>query len=193
MKLTKEELDQVRSNPYFRNLAEMFGLDFNKLVDKMESENVETKPNTLNNAFTNFDPFTNFNNIKSSLDKMAEDGKLKKFTDNGVTHYYTNSDVNKLEQNNEKTKSNFVMSKQEFVKFIKAYSELMANKNKLSYLFGIELDEAPSGFSFVGKVQDIIWEFVRIIFGEDNRDDIADFVYGNSNFDTAEDLYEELL
>ena len=38
-----------------------------------------------------------------------------------------------------------------------------------------------------------MYYFVRIIFGDDNADDIADFIYGNSNFDSAEQLYEELL
>ena len=34
---------------------------------------------------------------------------------------------------------------------------------------------------------------MRIIFGDENAEDIADFVFGNSNFDDVKSLYDELV
>ena len=60
-------------------------------------------------------------------------------------------------------------------------------------MFGIEFGDGGSGFSFTSKVNDIIWNFVRIIFGDENADDIADYIFGSSNFDSVKNLYEELV
>ena len=84
------------------------------------------------------------------------------------------------------------MNQFEFEKFIKDYRTLVDNLAKLRYTYGIELNSAGSSFSFEAKATQIIWNLVQIIFGEDNLDDIADFIYGNSNFDSAKDLYDEL-
>ena len=185
MRFTRKELEELRSNEFAKDFASMFGFDLNKLVD----DELKDLPKETEDFMNEFDK--NINDIHSKLDKMVVDSKQKKETVNGVTYYHNvqPEQVTKPEEE----KSNFVMSKEKFVKFVKDYQELVSAKNKLEYLFGIELEDAPSGFSFVGKIQDIIWDFIAIIFGEDNRDDIADFVYGNSNFDSAEQLYDELL
>lgn len=90
-------------------------------------------------------------------------------------------------------KSSFLMSKEGFVEFCKLYSQLIEAEKKLAYLFGVEFNDGGSGFGFSSKAREIIWGFVRLIFGDENADDIADFLYGNSNFDSPESLYDELI
>ena len=77
--------------------------------------------------------------------------------------------------------------------FVKAYRELIENEKKLSYLYGVEFNDGESGFGFPSKINEIIWNFVRIIFGDENAEDIADYIFGNSNFDSVEALYDELV
>lgn len=85
------------------------------------------------------------------------------------------------------------MSEQEFSDFVKSYRELLDVLAKLRYLYGIDLSYNGGSYSLEGKVREIIWIFLRIIFGEDNLEDIADFIYRNdSNFDSAKELYNEL-
>jgi hypothetical protein len=87
----------------------------------------------------------------------------------------------------------FLMNKEQFEEFCKAYTELVNAENKLRYMFGVEFNEGGSGFGFSTNAREIIWNLIRIIFGDDNAEDIADFLYGNSNFDNAKNLYDELV
>ena len=191
MKLTRNELEELRSNPLAQLLASRIGIDLNKEVN----DEIKRMEEPLKKAEDDIAKMNNtIKDIHSKLDKMVADGKLQREVKDGVTYYHSIKPKQEtVIPNKKEEKPNFVMSKEEFVKFVKDYQELISAKNRLEYLFGVNLEDAPSGFSFAGKIQDIIWDFVAIIFGEDNRDDIADFVYGNSNFDTAEQLYDELL
>lgn len=188
MRFTREELEDLRDNEFAKNFASMFGVDLNKAIDN-ELKTIQEPTKETNDFVDRANAI--IRDIHSKLDKEVTEGKLEKEVKDGVTYYRTVQPKPIIKH--EEEKHDFIMSKEEFVKFVKDYRELVSSKNKLEYMFGINLEDAPSGFSFAGKIQDIIWDFVAIIFGEDNRDDIADFVYGNSNFDTAEQLYDELL
>ena len=90
-------------------------------------------------------------------------------------------------------KQKFLMNEKQFEEFCKAYTELVEAEKKLSYIFGVEFNEGGSGFGFSTNARAIIWNLIRIIFGDDNAEDIADFLYGNSNFDNTKSLYDELI
>ena len=85
------------------------------------------------------------------------------------------------------------MNASQLEKFIKTYRELLDTEKKLSYLYGIEFTDGESGFGFPSKVNEMVWNFVRIICGDENAEDIADYVFGTSNFDNVKSLYEELV
>lgn len=86
----------------------------------------------------------------------------------------------------------FVMTKDQFRGFCGDYNALVKTIKTLEHVYGISLDSPASGKNISELVRNIIWNFVRIIFGDENADDIADFLYGNSNFDSSDALYEEL-
>ena len=85
------------------------------------------------------------------------------------------------------------MTAEQLDDFINTYSALIEAEKRLSYLYGMEFNEGDSGFGFPSKINEIIWNFVRIIFGDDNAEDIADYIFGNSNFDNVKSLYDELV
>lgn len=190
MKCTKEDLENLKNDPMANELAEMFGLDLNKLIEA-EMKNVENEIHKTQNI----------------LDKMVSDGVLKcEETRDGNTtikRYYSVEEkkeepkeqlIEKQKYEKPKAKEQpFLMSASQLEKFIIAYSELIEAEKKLSYLYGVEFTDGESGFGFPSKVNEIIWNFVRIIFGDENAEDIADYIFGNSNFDNVKSLYEELV
>ncbi len=203
MKITKKELEELRNNPFAKMMASMYNYDLNDLIKEAEKEIEEETPKQAPAVNTDnlFNPFSDISKrIQEALDKRVADGTLscreEKGPDGTIHKYY--SSVQKPEENKAKTDAktnvpNFVMSKSQFVKFIRDYRSVVDAIAKINYLYGIDFSTGESGFSLVGKTQEIIWDFIRIIFGDDNAEDIADYIYGNSNFDSAEKLYEELL
>lgn len=199
MKYTKEELDQFKNDPFMRFVAGLFGADINDIVEDAKKElDEEEKKNKINEVVNECKKYASGRSdknentesrLKETLRKMEEDGLINnlRVDDKPVQSQKKEYDSPKANF------SNFIMSKKQFTDFVKKYTELVNSASKLSYLYGISFDNASSQFNFANAVTTIIWDFVRIIFGDDNADDIADFIYGNSNFDSAEQLYEELL
>ena len=200
MTYTKEELEKLKNDPMMNNFARMFGLDLNKVIED-EKKALDRK---INEAKQFHDTVTNV------LDDMVKEGTLtcEEKTENGVTTKYYHT-VEKPKEVPEEPKKQarlkreyvtpeikeqpFLMSESQLEKFIKTYRELLDTEKKLSYLYGIEFTDGESGFGFPSKVNEMVWNFVRIIFGDENAEDIADYVFGTSNFDSVESLYNELV
>ena len=200
MTYTKEQLENLKNDPMMNNFARMFGLDLNKIIED-EKKALDEK---LNEAKQFHDTVTNV------LDDMVKEGTLtcEEKTENGVTTKYYHA-VEKPKEVPQESKKEvrlkkeyvkpevkeqlFLMSESQLEKFIKTYRELLDTEKKLSYLYGIEFTDGESGFGFPSKVNEMVWNFVRIIFGDENANDIADYVFGTSNFDSVKSLYEELV
>ena len=194
MTYTKEQLENLKNDPMMNNFTRMFGLDLNKIIED-EKKALDEK---LNEAKQFHDTVTNV------LDDMVKEGTLtcEERTENGVTTKYYHA-VEKPKEVPQEPKKEYVkpevkeqlflMSESQLEKFIKTYRELLDTEKKLSYLYGVEFNDGESGFGFPSKINEIIWNFVRIIFGDENAEDIADYIFGNSNFDSVEALYDELV
>lgn len=199
MKYTKEELEELRNDPLMQFIAGLFGTDLNDIVESAKKELEEQKKNDvisektkdIINAFKEkqSNTQTSTSKLEETLHKMEKDGLISNL-------HINNQPIQNKKKEYEAPKcdvKSFIMSKEQFVKFINKYTELVNSLSKLSYLFGISFDVAKCNFNFASTISEIIWDFVRLIFGDDNADDIADFIYGNSNFDSAEKLYDELV
>lgn len=200
VKYTKEDLEKLKNDPMMEFLADIFGLDLNKAI--------EDEKQSLEKEIEEIKHFSD--TVHGVLDDMVKDGVLtcEEKTENGVTTKYYRT-VEKSKETPEEPKKEvrlkreyvtpeikeqrFLMSKSQLEKFIKTYRELLDAEKKLSYLYGIEFTDGESGFGFPSKINEIIWNFVRIIFGDENAEDIADYIFGNSNFDNVEALYDELV
>lgn len=194
MTYTKEQLENLKKDPMMNNFARMFGLDLNKIIED-EKKALDEK---VNEAKQFHDTVTNV------LDDMVKEGTLtcEEKTENGVTtkYYHTVEKPKEVPKEPKKEyvkpevkEQSFLMNASQLEKFIKTYRELLDTEKKLSYLYGIEFTDGESGFGFPSKVNEMVWNFVRIIFGDENAEDIADYVFGTSNFDSVESLYNELV
>jgi polyhydroxyalkanoate synthesis regulator phasin len=194
MKYTKEQLENLKNDPMMNNFARMFGLDLNKIIED-EKKAIDEE---INEAKQFHDTVTNV------LDDMVKEGTLtcEEKTENGVTtkYYHTIEKPKEVPEEPKKEyvkpevkEQHFLMSESQLEKFIKTYRELLDTEKKLSYLYGIEFTDGESGFGFPSKVNEMVWNFVRIIFGDENAEDIADYVFGTSNFDDVKSLYDELV
>lgn len=215
MKYTKEELDKLKRDPVAHRLAAMMGLNLNQIIEEekqaIDEEQNKNKwtPTNLSNEFKNMeDEFKELHTmLTNGLDKLVEDGVLtcEEKTENGVTRKFYRTVDEKPEETTapveekkeyvkpEAKEQSFLMNAEQLKTFIDNYRSLIEAEKKLSYLYGVELHDSESGFSFPGKINEIIWDFMRIIFGDENAEDIADYIFGNSNFDSVESLYEELV
>lgn len=194
MKITKEQLEQLEKDPLMTWLLNMVGInsddffkdtkskleneskkscDLNTLQTKNEKEIVEDKLNK----------FFRVNECKNTYKKPETYIKSDTHNDGAI-------EIGDLPINNYDN-SSFSMSKDELKDFIKDYNDLESSVRKLKYNYGIDLNAGPN--SIYDKYNNIIWTLIEKIFGEENREDICDFCFGNSNFDTVEDLYEELV
>ena len=194
MAYTKEQLENLKNDPMMNSFARMFGLDLNKII--------EEEKKALDEKFNEVKQF--HDTVANVLDDMVKEGTLtcEEKTENGVTTKYYHA-VEKPKEVHEEPKKeyvkpevkeqHFLMSESQLEKFIKTYRELLDTEKKLSYLYGIEFTDGESGFGFPSKVNEMVWNFVRIIFGDENAEDIADYVFGTSNFDDVKSLYEELV
>ena len=189
MKVTKEELERLRRDPMAKYLAKMMGINLEEAINEYAKEMNSEKP---------ISPFEGVKSI-NDLDELVKKGILTCKEKDGVKCYSGYIEVpaepTKPEKKVEEDKESgpFLMDVEQLKKFVKNYRELVAAQKKLGYIYGIKFDEGESGFGFPSKANEIIWDLIRIIFGEENREDIADFVCGNSNFDSVESLYNELV
>ncbi len=146
-----------------------------------------------------------FNQFKKAIDKklaqLEKEGKIKaEIKDDGTKVYYSVEETSELKEQPKdepkeevtEDKPNFVMTKEEFAKFIAQYKELENAFSKMKYIFGVDANANGAKFSFYDKFNEIIWDLIKAIFGEDNLEDICAYCFGNSNFDSAEQLYDEL-
>jgi len=196
MKYTKEELDQIYNDPWIRDFSDMIGLNLREVI--------EAKKKDIDDEIEQSKKF--HDSIDDILNDMVKEGsiKCKEEKKNGATiRYYYPAEVEKKESNKaqdkkeyvapETTERTFLMNEEQLEKFINNYTAIVEAVNKISYLYGIKFNDSDSGFSFPGKLNEIIWDFVRIIFGDENAEDIADYIFGNSNFDSVKALYNELV
>jgi hypothetical protein len=188
MKLTKDQIEQLRRNPLFGLLPLMYGVDVDKLVEEAEKEEATIKEAPQPVEDDRMDDIRS--RIETLVKNLNNNSTVEKHTDGNKTIYHIkqNPPCTKPEE----PKPDFVMSREQFIKFCNNYRQLVTANKKLNYLFGIDCTSEGCQFSIYGKIQEIIWDFVNIIFGEDNRNDIADFIFGESNFDTPGQLYDEL-
>ena len=200
MEITKEGLEELRKSPFAEFMCNLMGLDLDDVVAAGYEELKKNEKPVEKTKESEKDGFSDM--IKKVLDDMEREGTIKSFEKNGEKYYYSASlkepPIPHKEEKKEYVKPeskerSFLMTESQLEKFIKAYRELLDAEKKLSYMFGIEFGDGGSGFSFTSKVNDIIWNFVRIIFGDENADDIADYIFGSSNFDSVKNLYEELV
>lgn len=170
MKITKEILEELRKDKELQLLVDdVFGLNLNDILDNIEIE--------LENQKTIKDRSIDI------INKAREEENENKVNTENTKEKYTTP----------KVENTFLMNYEQFRKFIHDYSELINALKKMEYWYGISFKDNATGFSLIGKVNEIIWDLIGIIFGKDNREDIADYLYGNSNFDSPKSLYEELV
>lgn len=194
MKLNKEELEKFRKDPMMRMLSSIYGIDHNELINDAirELESNQTKvEDELDSA------------IKELLDLgvIREVGK----NDDGETLYEvlpkSKKEIKEKDESKTLNKNNdiepisdsgrsFSMSEKDLENWINEYRELESIFSKLSYLYGIDFKGGEN--SIYTRYNKVVWTLIESIFGTDNRDDIADYVFGNSNFDSVKDLYAEL-
>lgn len=176
MNITKEDIEKLRKDPEIQLLARIFGINLNDIANDLE------KDTEKENA--------SLKTYKQQLDDAVKNGRLKVVEKDGKRYYY-NVERPKVEHNEAEGKE-FVMNIDGLKKFIKSYVELENNIKKLRYQFGIDTNSQSSTFTFYSAYNELIWMLIRTIFGSENAEDIADFCFGNSNFDSVEDLYDEL-
>lgn len=156
---TKDDINELRKASVMkRMMADVFGLDLDAILDKIESEINEKEPN-------------------------EQTGELQQNNETYITP----------EANVKQIKPKLGMTYLEFESFINDFETLISSVKKVDYIYGINLTDTSNPTGISGKVSDVIWALVRALFGEENAEDIADYLYGNSNFDTPKDLFEELI
>ena len=141
------------------------------------------------------DPFERIRKrIEERLAELEKEGVVKSKTnpDGTKVYYSVDESPEQKPKESQSTEPNFVMSKEQFVKFINDYQDLMNAFAKMKHIFGVDLNADGANWSFYDKTNHIIWSLLSCIFGKDNLDDISAFCFGDSNFDSAEQLYDEL-
>lgn len=202
MKYTKEELGEFKKDPLMNFLAELLGTSMDEVIKNAEIETAKMEPIEPKKQYE--EPKTEVREdddeigkrIKSFFDKMVNEGKATATVENGQPHYSIKMDNEYKEPEPpeeliEDNGTSFSMSKEELEEFIKNYTKLENTFRKLEHTFGIDLN--ANGDSIYTQYNSIVWNLIEKIFGEDNREDIVDYCFGDSNFDTVEDLYEELV
>ena len=201
MEFTKEQLEGFRKDPLMNFFANLLGTSMEEIVNEAEKEKSHIKkemPEAPTESEIDEDEKLQ-KKIDAFFDKMVKDGKATRKVENGHPHYsiktddgWNNSTTAPEELVEEPTEEvSFSMSKDELAKFITDYTKLENTFRKLEHTFGIDLN--ANADSIYTQYNAIVWNLIEKIFGEDNRDDIADYVFGDSNFDTIDDLYEELV
>lgn len=201
MEFTKKQLEEFKNDPIMKLFAGLFGTTIEDLVKEAEKESctkkveeakIESTPKVENDEEDEIGQ-----RIKRFFDRMVENGNASVTIENGHPHYSIKSDENYKESETAETlveeddETSFAMSKEELEEFINSYRDIDSTTRKLEHAYGIDLRANEKSLYY--KYNEIIWNLIDVIFGSDNRDDIADYIFGDSNFDTVEDLYEELV
>ena len=202
MKSKKEQEVAMKEDFLADLLADIFASTIEELMENAEKEK-ESHANKITEAEAEPKPVSaneeeDFGKrIKSFFDRMVEEGKATATVEDGHPHYSIKMDEGYEEPKSAETLveegsgTSFSMSKEELAEFVRDYTKLENTFRKLEHAFGIDMN--ASADSIYVQYNELVWTLIGKIFGEDNRDDIADYCFGNSNFDTVEDLYEELV
>lgn len=119
--------------------------------------------------------------------KETEEKDKSSELDTDSLHSETPPCANVLKDDQEKS---FLLSEDELEEFVKKYLELENVFKKLDYAYGIDMNSKPN--SIYVKYNELIWTLIRKIFGSNNADEIADYIFDNSKYDSIQALYEEL-
>lgn len=199
MEFTKEQLEGMRKDPLMNFLASLLGTSMGELIDEAEkkSHTPETKPKeaSCEKAACKEDELDN--RIERFFNKMIADGKATVKVEDEHPHYTIKNDGRYKEPESpellveDNGTPSFAMSKEDLAEFINNYTKLENTFRKLEHAFGIDLN--ANADSIYTQYNAIVWFLIEKIFGTDNRDDIADYCFGDSNMESIEDLYEELV
>ena len=219
--MTKERLEEMRRSPFAQFLAREMGLNLDEVIDNelkeiAEKEAAEAKAKSESKREFTFDgPISLKTVLDGILKDMEKEGTIKSVEKDGKRFYYPAHledvfrEANKESEGKPKEEPKpepkkeyvkpeakeqpFAMSPEQLEKFVEEYRAIVEAEKKIAYLFGVEFRDGGAVFGFPSKVNNIIWNLMRIIFGDENAEDIADFVFGNSNFDDVKSLYDELV
>ena len=199
MAFTKKELEELRNDPIAQFVAALLGTTTDEVIKDAEKEMSRTQePKKVKEepkVETEEDEMGK--RIKAFFDKMVEDGKATATVEDGHPHYSIKMDdtykdpapAEELVEEDENT--SFSMTEKQLEEFVRDYTDLENTFKKLEHTYGIDLDAGPK--SIYSQYNNIVWNLISCIFGDENREDIVDYCFGDSNFDTVEDLYEELV
>lgn len=204
MNFTKEQLEGFKQDPLMNFFAKMLGTSMEEIVSAAEKESharemSKAKPveAPCENTSSKKEEDELGKRIERFFDKMVANGKASVTIEDGHPHYSIKSDDRYKESGNPETlveespTTSFSMSKEDLAGFINSYTKLENTFRKLEHTYGISLD--ASADSIYNQYNTIVWNLIENIFGDENREDICDYCFGDSNFDTVEDLYEELV
>ena len=175
MNITKDDINNVKADKALRMLSALFGVDFDEVIKEVEKSAEKDKKT----------------NEKTTSESLVGQPKFVRTIVEPASQDEDQDDLLEDERCDSGYESSFSMSAEELEEFIKDYKKLENTFRKLEHTFGIDLN--ANADSIYTQYNAIVWNLIEKIFGEDNRDDIADYVFGDSNFDTVEDLYEELV
>ena len=202
MKYTKEELEEFKRDPLMNFLAKILGTSMDEIVSTAEKDEKSRTEKNIEPKKKYEAPEAEVENdeigkrIKRFFDNMVEDGKATATIEDGHPHYSIKMDNDYTEPESqeklvEDDGTSFSMTKEELENFINDYRDADSTIRKIEHAYGIDLRENEKSPYY--KYNEIIWNLIETIFGSDNREDIADYIFGDSNFYTVEDLYEELV
>ena len=177
MKFTEKEIKELKESPLMDMFSKVFGINTDELFEETESETNYKKETT------------------SDLDKRVAYWKDQANTTKDVDYKcFSEKEWNSsvaAKSNEASGRRSFSMSKEDLNKFVESYTKLENTFRKLEHTFGIDFN--ANADSIYSQYNTIVWNLIENIFGEDNREDIANFCFGDSNLETVDDLYEELV
>ena len=179
---TEEAIESIMKDPFTTLLAALFGTP----VSDEEKTNKEIKKDK--NAIAAEDLMEKLAGLFDRIHKdVEEEPKETKYTVKSDDKF---EEVHPEDLIEDETTS-FSMSKEDLAKFVSSYTKLENTFRKLEHTYGIDLN--ANADSIYTQYNAIVWDLIALIFGEDNRDNIADFCFGDSSVETVSDLYEELV
>ncbi len=188
MGFNKNDLEKLRTDPYATFFFRALGIDKDKFLEEAAKDIKEEVPNEI--------PQEEYAAIEKELQNYIDAGIIEKCgtTADGETLYrfVEKPDVPEQVETFEPDKPNFLMNANGLKNFIQEYVALESKVKKLKYVYGVDLGVDGTEGSIHAQYSNIIWKLIRLIFGDENASDIADYCFGNSNFDNVEALYEEL-
>lgn len=191
MEITKETLNKMRDDSSMKFMAKLFGLDLNELINDAEKQmEEESKKKVEEEAVKNYRTanchFYTEDEIKEICRNLLKDHDVTnepKSVDD--SEYVSTSTL-------EASGKSFLMPELGLENFVKEYTELENIFHKLKYTYGIDFNcGGNTGDTIYTRVNEIIWKLLRVIFGDDNADTIADYVFGNSEYNTVKEMYED--